>query len=139
MGRHEPPPWEIEFLPEADRWHKDLAPDPAARITAGLDRLREVGPTQGRKLVDSIKGSRHHNMKELRTGTMRVLFIFDPDQRAVMLVGGDKSGNWKGWYKENIKHADRLYDQYLERTGKGGTSQSPSSRRAGRRSEGRDR
>ena len=57
-------------------------------------------------------------MKELRPGSsgrieIRVLFVFDPERRAVLLVAGDKAGNWKGWYDEHIPVADRRYDEWL--------------------------
>jgi hypothetical protein len=55
-------------------------------------------------------------MKELRCGTgnaIRVLFIFDPARRAILLVGGAKAGRWNRWYRENIPLADQLYDEYL--------------------------
>lgn len=69
----------------------------------------------GRPFVDKIKNSRHHNMKELRSigGNLRMLFVFDPDRSAIVLVGGDKTGNWTGWYDENIPVADDLYDEHL--------------------------
>jgi hypothetical protein len=69
----------------------------------------------GRPLADSIKGSRIHNMKELRpSGTsIRILFVFDPERQAVLLVAGDKAGNWQGWYKENIPVAEGRYDGWL--------------------------
>jgi hypothetical protein len=63
--------------------------------------------------VDSIKGSRHHNMKDLRAGTLRALFVFDPARRAVVLVGGDKRGDWSAWYEQSIPIADDLYDACL--------------------------
>jgi hypothetical protein len=131
--------WGVEFTPQADRWFKGLRQEDANRIAAGMSRLREKGPTLGRPWVDSIKGARHHNMKELRSRNIRVLFVFGPHQAAVMLVGGDKTGDWKGWYKRNIRQADRLYDQYLHSIGKGEASRRPSSRRAGRPSEERGR
>lgn len=64
--------------------------------------------------MDRIEGSRHDNMKELRASTLRLLFIFDPRRRAVILLGGDKRGDWKPWYKRNIPMADDLYDDYLQ-------------------------
>ncbi len=66
--------------------------------------------------MDRIKGSRHHNMKELRSigGNIRVLFAFDPNREAVLLIGGDKTGHWQRWYRENIPLADVLYDKNLE-------------------------
>jgi hypothetical protein len=57
-------------------------------------------------------------MKELRPGStggseIRILFAFDPVRRAVLLVAGDKAGNWKGWYDINIPLADKRYDEHL--------------------------
>jgi hypothetical protein len=65
--------------------------------------------------VDSIKASRHHNMKELRSvgGNLRALFCFDPRRTAIVLLGGDKTNHWAEWYDENIPIADDLYDVYL--------------------------
>ncbi len=71
-------------------------------------------------MAKSIKSSRHHEMKELRQGHYRALFAFDPRGRAVVLVGGDKTNDWRGWYERNIPVADRLYDQHLRSIGGGG-------------------
>jgi hypothetical protein len=73
-------------------------------------------PALGRPLVDRIKASRHHNMKELRStgGNVRILFAFDPERKAILLIGGDKTGQWKGWYSKSIPIADDLYDEHLE-------------------------
>lgn len=84
--------------------------------------LAEEGPVLPRSLVDRIKGSRHHNMKELRPASagsseLRILFAFDPQRQAVLLVAGDKSGNWKRWYETNIPIADDRLDQWLAREG----------------------
>ena len=67
-------------------------------------------------MVDSVKGSRHSNMKELRPGStgrteIRVLFAFDEELQAVLLVGGDKSEDWSGWYKTNVPIADDRLDE----------------------------
>ena len=61
------------------------------------------------------RGSVRHNMKELRPSAtnVRILFIFDPERQAVLLVAGDKAGNWSGWYDENIPIADDRYDRWL--------------------------
>ena len=132
------PKWQVEFTKEAERWYKALDVKDTERITAAINRVQRTGPVLGRPFVDSIKGSRHHNMKEMRSsgGNLRALFAFDPDRCAVVLVGGDKTGDWKGWYKRNIARADRLYDQHLRAMGKEGRWR-PSAQRAGRSSEGR--
>ena len=72
-------------------------------IVDAVDRLADAGPNLGRPLVDRIKGAGVHNMKELRPGSkgrseIRILFLFDPWRSAILLVGGDKSGDWQGWY-----------------------------------------
>jgi hypothetical protein len=89
------------------------------RIWARVELLEVEGPALGRPTVDTIKGSRHLNMKELRVskgGAIRVLFAFDPQRWAVLLLGGDKAGQWESWYSEAIPVADDLFDQYLRET-----------------------
>ncbi|MCZ7426230.1 type II toxin-antitoxin system RelE/ParE family toxin [Micromonospora sp. WMMA1949] len=81
--------------------------------------LERNGPTEGRPLVDSITASRLSNLKELRPPSagrteIRVLFVFDPWRSAVLLVAGDKSGQWARWYREAIPEAEQLYDTYLK-------------------------
>jgi hypothetical protein len=140
VGDASEPNWEIEFTAEAERWYDALDLKDTERISAAIDRVQRTGPVLGRPFVGSIEGSRHHNMKEMRSngGNLRALFAFDPDRRAVVLVGGDKTGDWKGWYKRNIPRADRLYDEHLREMGKEERWR-PSARRAGRSSEGRSR
>jgi hypothetical protein len=112
--------WEVEFTREAEAWYMRLDPDDANRMAAAFDELERKGPALGRPCVDSIKGSRHHNMKEVRSigGHLRALFAFDPRRHAVVLLGGDKAGDWKGWYERVIPRADRLYDKHLRTLGK---------------------
>jgi len=89
-----------------------------------IDHLAEAGPGLGRPLVDRIHGSRLHNLKELRPGSagrseIRLLFVFDVEREAVILVGGDKAGQWNRWYRENIPVAEERYEQYtVERKSK---------------------
>jgi len=69
--------------------------------------------------VDRIKGSTLHNLKELRPGSagtteIRILFIFDPDRNAVLLVAGDKAGQWTTWYRQAIPLAEDRYATYLK-------------------------
>jgi len=71
--------------------------------------------------VDTLEGSEHPNIKELRPRTtkggahIRVLFAFDIQSRAIMLVAGDKAGNWTKWYATNIPVADRLFTEHQEK------------------------
>ena len=76
-----------------------------------------MGPALRRPVVGDIKSSRHPNVKELRAskgGVLRVLFAFDPRRHAILLLGGDKSGDWKSWYSTAIPEADDLYDTNLQ-------------------------
>jgi len=81
--------------------------------------LERSGPAEGRPLVDTVTASRISNMKELRPPSaggseVRILFVFDPWRSAVLLVAGDKSGQWSRWYKHAIPEAERMYETYLE-------------------------
>ena len=124
--------WEILLHAEVDRWFLALCendPDSGHLIAAAIDKLASEGPTLGRPLADRVQASRHHNMKELRPGSagaseVRILFAFDPVRQAVLLVAGDKAGNWRRWYTDNIPVADDRFDQHLmelkEREQRGG-------------------
>ncbi len=138
-GRPTAPPapehrWEVEFTAEAGRWYTALDGEAKIRTDAALRRLQRGGPTLGRPTVDSIQGSRHHNMKELRVVglNLRALFVFDPRQRAVVLVGGDKTAD-KRWYRRNVRRAEQLLDRHLRDIGKEVRCR-PGSRSAGTRS-----
>ncbi|MCY1557444.1 putative toxin HigB2 [compost metagenome] len=87
-------------------------------LLAQLTVLARFGPELGRPQVDTLNGSKHANMKELRfkadDGVWRVAFAFDPERKAVLLVGGDKSGSSeKKFYKGLIKSADARFDRHL--------------------------
>ncbi len=108
--------WNVVLVDEVDEWFVALSladQELSDAVTAGIDMLAEHGPTLGRPLVDSLTGSRVHNMKELRIDTTRILFVFDPTRSAVLLVAGDKAGQWKRWYTENIPLAEDRYRRWL--------------------------
>jgi hypothetical protein len=105
--------WDVEYTEEFGTWWEGFEPDDQERLTAAVELLEKLGPSLGRPLVDTLKGSKHPNMKELRPGTVRVLFAFDSRRTAILLLGGDKSGHWKDWYVEAIPEADRLFDDHL--------------------------
>jgi hypothetical protein len=107
--------WQVEVTDKAKAWLLSLSDREYDSIAYVIDALGESGPQLGRPLVDSIKGSRHHNMKELRSvgGNLRALFCFDPRRAAIILLGGNKTNDWAGWYDRNIPVADNLYDSYL--------------------------
>jgi hypothetical protein len=104
--------WLVEFHPKCEAWADGLGQADAEALLAAVRVLRDVGPALGRALVDTVVASRHANMKELRPGStgrteIRVLFAFDAERTAILLVGGDKSADWAGWYKRNIPVADQ--------------------------------
>jgi hypothetical protein len=108
--------WKVEVTDEFVAWWSTLSVGQRASLTDRVDRLAEVGPDLGRPLVDRIHSSRHHAMKELRAskgGALRVLFAFDPRRMAILLLGGDKTGEWAAWYEWAVPLADDLYEEYL--------------------------
>ena len=109
-------PWEVEYTDEFGAWWETLTEPERDRVAAAVRRLSERGPTLGRPYVDTIRTSRHANVKDLRPrgGNIRILFAFDPRRVAILLLGGDKTGRWQEWYEWAIPEADRLYDIYLD-------------------------
>jgi hypothetical protein len=109
--------WEVEFTDEFGDWWSTLTLEQQAEVRNRIDLLAERGPALGRPTVDTITGSRIPNLKELRTsaeGALRVLFVFDPRRTAILLLGGDKTGEWTEWYRWAIPEAEKLYQIYLE-------------------------
>jgi hypothetical protein len=112
--------WSVKVTEEYAAWFTALIKDDlasATQVAQAVAALREEGPTLGRPLVDRIQGSQIHHLKELRPASqgrseIRVLFAFDPARSALLLLGGDKAGNWQRWYRENIPVAERLYREY---------------------------
>lgn len=103
-----------------ETWLDSLDRASWVQVMAAFEVLRGNGPQLGRPLVDTVTASRHRNMKELRPGSagrseLRLLFAFDPERRAIMLVAGDKAGDWSRWYKKSIPVADELFDEHLSR------------------------
>ena len=89
--------WEVVLHPDFDPEFDALAPDVQDELLAQAKLLKAFGPTLGRPRVDTLKGSRHANMKELRYtadgGVWRIAFAFDPERKAVLLIAADKSGS----------------------------------------------
>jgi len=113
--------WEVRLHTEVEKWFLDLCrtdPTTADLAAEAIDVLVEQGPALGRPLVDRLKGSMYHNMKELRPGSagsteVRMIFAFDPVREAVFLVAGDKSGRWQAWYRAAIPLADIRFTEHL--------------------------
>jgi hypothetical protein len=108
--------WEVEFTSQFETWWYSLSDDEQVEISAKVELLQERGPTLPRPHADVISVSRHANMKELRGKVadrhLRVLYAFDPCRTALLLLGGDKTGDPK-WYDKFVPIADNLFDQHL--------------------------
>jgi hypothetical protein len=118
-GPERPTAWKVVRTDEFRHWVGGLRAERGAQVEAAIRRVETVGPLLGRPHVDSIQGSRVHNLKELRIHDgVRILFAFDPNRRAVMLVGGNKTGRWDRWYRQFIPVAERLYGKHLRSIGK---------------------
>ena len=110
--------WDILTTDEFADWFALLDAVAQNEIFSGVALLREFGPRLKRPHADTLSGSKHANMKELRVDTpsqrIRIAFAFDPRRNAVLLIGGEKQGvSQKMFYKQLIKRADRLYDEHL--------------------------
>ena len=109
--------WGVEYTDQFEEWWNGLDSAEQEDVAAKVGLLEECGPALGRPHVDTIRGSRHPNIKELivqHAGRpYRILFAFDPRRSAILLIGGDKTGRDR-WYEEYVPRADRLYDQHLE-------------------------
>ena len=109
--------WNVEFTDEFAEWWQDLSEAEKVSVDASVRLLENLGPNLSRPHVDTIKGSKHSNMKELRTqcggSPLRTFFAFDPRRQAILLVGGDKTGDNR-FYERMVPIADRIYDNYLD-------------------------
>jgi hypothetical protein len=108
--------WTILFDPDFAQWLDAQSPGVQVAIAAHTSLLSQRGPALGRPYVDTLKGSPLPNLKELRVqqgGTpWRILFAFDPQRQAILLVGGSKQGNAR-WYREMIPIAEQRYQRHI--------------------------
>ncbi len=112
-------PWTVLFHDAFDQEFSGLSHDLQDELLAHARLLAEFGPNLGRPTVDTLKGSRYTNMKELRFSwngqVWRVAFAFDPMRQAILLVGGDKGGaDQRRFYKRLIQIADQRYQDYIK-------------------------
>ena len=108
--------WEVEYTDEFEEWWMELTEEDQDAIDVAIGQLEGKGPALGRPFVDLIKSSRHKNLKELipLASDIRVLFAFDPRRTAILLIGGNKAGDWDKWYLDFVPKADALFDEHLE-------------------------
>ena len=111
--------WDVITTTLFDAWYEQQTASLQDEMLAALKILREFGPHLGRPHVDTVKGSKYPNMKELRVQfsghPVRAFFAFDPERRAIVLCAGGKAGvNEKRFYKEMIKCADAEFSHHLK-------------------------
>ena len=108
--------WNIEYTDEFGVWWDSLNEEEQKSLVASVRLLEQFGPQLSRPHADTVNGSRHSNMKELRTQChgrpLRTFFAFDPRRSAILLIGGAKTGDNR-FYERMVPLADRLYDEYL--------------------------
>jgi hypothetical protein len=112
--------WMVEFGEEFEPEFDELPEAVQDELLAQSLVLERLGPAAGRPRVDTLTGSRHANLKELRFdaggGVWRIAFAFDPRRRAVLLVAGDKSGtSERRFYRRLIRIAEERYEAHLAR------------------------
>lgn len=115
--------WDIEYTDEFGSWWESLSEDEQISVAASVGLLEERGPALGFPHSSGINGSKHGHMRELRTQhggrPFRTLYAFDPRRNAILLIGGDKTGNNR-WYETHVPLADQLYDEHLQQLRKEG-------------------
>lgn len=108
--------WEVEYTNEFEEWWDGLTEAEQEDVAAYVSLLEKKGPTLPFPYSSDIRGARHTHMRELRVQhkgrPYRVLYAFDPRRAAILLIGGDKTGDDR-WYDTNVPLADELYDRHL--------------------------
>ncbi len=109
--------WEVEFTDDFGEWWRSLSENQQDDVAYSVSLLAELGPSLGFPHSSKVTSSRHSGMRELRTQSggrpLRTLYIFDPFRTAILLIGGDKTGNDR-WYEQSVPVADRIYQNYLD-------------------------
>jgi hypothetical protein len=109
--------WNVEFTDEFGEWWDTLDEAAQNAVLAGVRLLQDRGPTLDHPYSSDVAGSKHGNMRELRVQSkgrpLRIFYAFDPRRAAILLIGGDKTGDGR-FYERFVPLADRLYDTYLE-------------------------
>lgn len=108
--------WEVIQTAEFKEWYDDLEEDAREDILSSILILQNTGPILGRPRVDTLKGSKIKNLKELRVQSngrpFRIFFLFDQKKNIVLLTGGNKQ-NDKNFYKRKIFESEKIYKEYF--------------------------
>lgn len=109
--------WDVEYTDEFEGWWRSLSESEQVSVAASVALLEARGPHLPFPHSSGINGSKHEHMRELRTQQegrpYRTLYAFDPRRTAILLIGGDKTGDDR-WYDRNIPLADRIYDDHIQ-------------------------
>lgn len=115
--------WIVEFTDEFGEWFSSLSEREQNRLVASVQRLEVYGPQLDYPHTSAIAASRHSTMRELRVQIdgrpFRVFYAFNPLRAAILLIGGDKTGDGR-FYEKMIPVADDLYDEHLQELRKEG-------------------
>lgn len=108
--------WEVEYTDEFEAWWDGLSEAEQEDVAAYVTLLEKKGPTLPFPYSSDVRGARHSHMRELRVQhrgrPYRVLYAFDPRRAAILLIGGDKTGDER-WYEVNVPLADKIYDRHV--------------------------
>jgi hypothetical protein len=111
--------WEVEYTDEFGEWWDTLSWDEQAVVDSGVSLIEQSGPALAFPYSSSVKQSRHGNMRELRCQysgkPVRIFYAFDPGRTAILLIGGNKTGDDR-FYDTMVPKADKIYDEYLKET-----------------------
>ena len=109
-------PWEVEFTDEFQGWWDSLSVDEQDDVAVSVRHLVEFGPALTFPHSSKVVSSRYPQMRELRTQSsgrpLRTLYAFNPLRTAVLLIGGNKTGDDR-WYERFVPVADQLFDNHL--------------------------
>jgi hypothetical protein len=109
--------WNVEYTDEFEAWWDTLSEAEQESVDVSVRLLAAMGPRLPFPHSSGVKASKHGHMRELRIQhagrPYRILYAFDPRRAAILLLGGDKTGNER-WYDVNVPLADRLYDEHLK-------------------------
>ncbi|NES20869.1 MAG: addiction module toxin RelE [Symploca sp. SIO3E6] len=115
--------WDVEYTDEFQEWWNSLTEQQQDDITSVVQLLMEEGAKLPFPYSSGIKGSKHTHLRELRIQSggnpIRVFYAFDPRRTAILLIGGDKTGD-NQFYQTYVPLADKLYEEYLEELKKEG-------------------
>jgi hypothetical protein len=109
--------WNVEYTDEFEQWWDTLNEDERRRVAFSVGLLEQFGPALRFPHCTDVRQSRHSAMRELRSQCegkpLRTFYVFDPRRTAILLIGGDKTGNDR-FYDEMVPVADKIYDEYLK-------------------------